>query len=908
MDNRHRDIERWSQKIAVYRRLRTALIAWRSALRQFPAKEVLGRWATVLCYGALAAAGLALGWPWAVASLPGHLKGLGWGWWAVIPLAIVALISFARGLPHLWRNRFGTRSFWRYPPAWSGAPFGVALLLWFWVLVPAARATIPNVAPSDAVALAQWASYSTLTLWLGLGAASIRKRRSRRDWQAPQISGKCDLTSDFSELSQWLRNDNPISVPSNDAFGHHAIARRIATRVVEDPGTTVALLGALGAGKSSVAKLVDHELTTARAGSQVQLVSISIWSYKTQEAAIHGILDALLEALSLHVSTLPLQGLPTHYLDLLEQAGDVPSRAARLFRTNKSPDSLLKDFDAVARAVDRRFVLWVEDDERFVRTTDVSTAAHDPIGLIRSALHLLDACSNISVLLASGTSREQFDFEKVARYVEQLPRLEPAAVFLVLETFTRGCFDGQPFIYIGRKLRELMPTRASADADGEDLEEMLLGDHPRGMARTLCELCATPRVLKQALRACLEKWEVLRGEIDFEDLLSMSVLREAEPAAFDLVTNHIDDLRATRRHMGEDPARDFWAALDQTYKERQARLEPVKALINFVFVRENPIAKPQGLALSGHRDYWSRFMSVPELAHGERDQPILQAARENDLADLARRLAAREGSRAAELLAGRAAAIDLPALLEVVIEQRCSEDPSGWGDRVPGIMPVWRMMLPRNQPDPPVQATALHATLLRGLASAVPVSLVLVDEIMRYFTTTESEVESLLRDGERDLSSDINAHLHQVLPVAFEGAPEKLAQALRGRRHDALYYLAWTRDRVRARQLSGLPFSEWNKFASTLLESAAVQPAVALPQIARFIVQQNERARGEAGEEYSYDAELAARLFGSSQDVLTTFLEHGQGLSTDWGPLATVMEATQAVARQIPAGTGDENV
>jgi len=819
----------------------------------------------------------------------------------VIPVAAVCAVWFVRALPELCRKRFGARSFWRYPPAWSAAPLGVALLLWFWGLVPTAgRAAASTVASGDFLGAARWASYSTLASWLFIGAASATWRRRKPLWPTALQTERCDLTADFPALCKWLSDDSPISVPGNDAFGHYAIARRIATRVLTNPSTTVALLGALGSGKSSVYKLFEHELIARGNTTRSEAVGISIWSYKTQEAAIVGILEALVEALGAHVSTLPLRGLPARYLELLEQAGDLPGKAARLLRTNATPESLLKEFDAVARAVDRRFILWVEDDERFARTNAGEGPEVDPIGLVRSALHLLDKCTSISVLLASGASRERFDFEKVARYVEQLPQLEPSAVALVVEAFARGCFDDPPFVYIGRKLHELVPTRANP-GDGEDLEGLLLGEHPRGIARTLTELCTTPRVLKQALRACLEKWEVLRGEIDFEDLLSMCVLREAEPSAFDLVSNHIDDLRTTTPRMGEDPARDFWSALERCYAGRETRLESIKALVNFVFVRGNPVTKPQGIALSDHRDYWARFMSVPDLAYDERDQPILRAAQGGDLTELAGRLANPQGSRAAEVLSVRAAPIDLPTLLALIVEQRCSEDPGNWGDRVPGIMPVWRMMLHHNRTQaPPVEPGVLHATLLRGITAALPHSIVLVDELVRYFATVESEVESLLRDGPNDLGLALNARLHEMFPATFNGVPRKLGQALRGGRHDALYYVAWTRNRVRTKQMAALPFPGWSEFASTLLQSAAEYPEVVLPQVARFVVNESENTRRDFNQEYVYDADSAVRLFTSSEDLLAVFREHGQGLKADWEPLAAVMAAATSERKSAP--------
>src|SRR5690606_22591492 len=54
-------------------------------------------------------------------------------------------------------------------------------------------------------------------------------------------------------------------------------------------------------------------------------------------------------------------------------------------------------------------------------------------------------------------------------------------------------------------------------------------------------LCQTPRTLKQALRRVLDFWRAYPGEVDFDDLLLMSVLREAEPTAYALIQDNWGD-------------------------------------------------------------------------------------------------------------------------------------------------------------------------------------------------------------------------------------------------------------------------------------------------------------------------------------------------------------------------------
>ena len=57
------------------------------------------------------------------------------------------------------------------------------------------------------------------------------------------------------------------------------------------------------------------------------------------------------------------------------------------------------------------------------------------------------------------------------------------------------------------------------------------------------KLLLTPRLLKHTLRRMRGAWQALHGEIDFDDLLMVNVLRSAAPEAFDFVHYHIHELR-----------------------------------------------------------------------------------------------------------------------------------------------------------------------------------------------------------------------------------------------------------------------------------------------------------------------------------------------------------------------------
>ena len=60
-----------------------------------------------------------------------------------------------------------------------------------------------------------------------------------------------------------------------------------------------------------------------------------------------------------------------------------------------------------------------------------------------------------------------------------------------------------------------------------EIRRAILGTGIHSISDALPALCSTPRALKLALRAALETWERLPGEIDIDDLMAMSMIRES---------------------------------------------------------------------------------------------------------------------------------------------------------------------------------------------------------------------------------------------------------------------------------------------------------------------------------------------------------------------------------------------
>lgn len=119
-----------------------------------------------------------------------------------------------------------------------------------------------------------------------------------RDSRAPASLGEspAGLTAlSFDQLRLWIDDDQPVEHPNQDRFGaHDEIAQRIAGRLrawsIGSPAPTIAVVGPMGSGKSTIRALVQHYL---QGDDSLRIADLSLWSFADVEAAVRGILDCV---------------------------------------------------------------------------------------------------------------------------------------------------------------------------------------------------------------------------------------------------------------------------------------------------------------------------------------------------------------------------------------------------------------------------------------------------------------------------------------------------------------------------------------------------------------------------------------------------------------------------------------
>lgn len=351
-------------------------------------------------------------------------------------------------------------------------------------------------------------------------------------------------------------------------------------------------------------------------------------------AAVDAIIHRLIDELAGFVDVTALRGLPAAYTDAMKSAGELWASATHLLGAPRSHQEILSRIDNVATAIGVRLVLWVEDLERFCNSglsrdgdTDESPEDSARLGPIRALLHGLGTLRSITVVTAITTLKNRSNLAKIAQIVEAIPELEDRATARVLSAFRNGCRADREYVDPATSQVRAALDRLN-DSDSLAGRHAFVGPGVYDIIDAILVLCRLPRTLKQGLRQCLDTWEVLAGEIDFDDLLLLSLLREASPDAFALVREWSEYQRmpTSSRNLQKEKeeARQAWGENLKRLALRADLHEAVQQIDRFIFDEKHETEKPQGLTASRHADYWQRFLSQSIPKNQVRDQDVLR--------------------------------------------------------------------------------------------------------------------------------------------------------------------------------------------------------------------------------------------------------------------------------------------
>lgn len=514
-----------------------------------------------------------------------------------------------------------SRIAWRHPPLWSAWVAAGAILC-------ALDLTV-GVGPADYTpSVRDWAMYGAGSVLLAAVARQLTQPPERQISEVtPTVTTSIDdLVGNWPTFENWLRSERPAD---DDLIGNRRVARRLA-EYLNTRGGTVGLVGPFGSGKSSVVAWLKDEVIRSRRPGQpvVWFAEQSCWGFEDSGSAVQQILARALEAVGREADCFSLRSLPETYRKTFAAGGDWLRTLADLALGSSDPHEQFRQLADVLEATDARLVVVVEDLDR------TPTGRFDRQE-VQALLQRLRGVSNrISFVLASGqTQARDIDFAKLCDHIEILRDFDATRVTALISAVRNRCLDQSAFPHVPAVSLDQSRWNASAlwSLSGCDIVTL-----PESAARLL----RTPRALKHALRRTYRAWEVLHGEVDFDHLLAVNVLRHGAPEAFDFLLRHWDQLHVAPRSEAlrdtlprvRDRLTAEWQIVsgraDWDTRAAMALLTEVLPSLGEYLGTQRGTRECNPAQGIGHRRYWLRVVSEEIDLDEVRDQVILR-----DIAD-----------------------------------------------------------------------------------------------------------------------------------------------------------------------------------------------------------------------------------------------------------------------------------
>ena len=243
------------------------------------------------------------------------------------------------------------------------------------------------------------------------------------------------VTSDV-EMDYWLQgNDQPIKAGEKSLFVTEPSPQRIiaSLRPTHLYGTarTLALIGQRGAGKSSLLRLAEGS-PEAKNEVELRFVYVSLWEYKTAQAAIESMIEKVLHKVRDKVDIFPFTGAAGAFIRAITGDGRFQWIADTLALRVSSED-VLGALSTVLLLNKLRIIICIEDNDRL---EDASLKSQF-VGLITGAMDFIRQFPGFGYVICVSSSdwnalyQKALDSEEPAkarndRYSQIISILKPA--------------------------------------------------------------------------------------------------------------------------------------------------------------------------------------------------------------------------------------------------------------------------------------------------------------------------------------------------------------------------------------------------------------------------------------------------------------------------------------------------
>ena len=341
-------------------------------------------------------------------------------------------------------------------------------------------------------------------------------------------------------------NDVSITMPEEDLFGIDPFAQALAKslRDMASPmGTTIALNGPWGSGKSSVVNLIRHHLKNDVEDDKLNIIDFKCWWFRGEEALTLAFLQELDSSLQRTLGEKAKNLIPKLGKKLL-QAGQVIGPAiniktggvwgslasgtmdfAKRFFSDSDPiEKVFKELSDALENQTKRFLIIIDDIDRLT--------PHEALAIFRLS-KTVGQLPRVMYLLV-------FDRELAEKAVKET---YPSEGPHFLEKIIQASFD------LPLPTRDDL-NRAMLSRVGVLCGEPKTTDQLRRFMNIFHDAVSpylnTPRDLTRLLNAISVTWPAVAGEVDVGDYLAIETSRLFEPSLYNCVRKSKERLCGTR--------------------------------------------------------------------------------------------------------------------------------------------------------------------------------------------------------------------------------------------------------------------------------------------------------------------------------------------------------------------------
>lgn len=786
--------------------------------------------------------------------------------WIRISFAFFLCVVFTGVMFKLLSPRVGHLAHWKAaPPAWLAAMLA-------WIVV--AAVDVRGGFDADGYRATVWE-------WLGYGGGSLlivgcysgfclEILRRLREAKSKQVeASECIKLQDienapWEEIEAWLESDAPARY---DFLGNQSVAHRVSFLVSEGV-RSVGIVGPYGAGKTSIVSWVADRLKRHELNNRKYFICThSCWGFETSASAIHDMLGSAVSTLTAEIDTFQVDSLPDSYRQTFSAAGNWVEAISNLLLRTHDPMEQFSRLSDLLGDIGGRLIFIVEDLDR-------NETRNFEIQEVLALLERLKEYSNLSFILTGGLSSSQrIDFAKLCDHIEFLRTIRPSHSSGLIEQVSQRCLDNAVFPHV--RLGD--PNR---NYDWNPLTGLLMRDYEEfSLPQAVASLLNTPRSLRHALGRTFSAWRTLHGEIDFNHLLAVNVLRFGAPECFQFLMRRWDRLHSypnQRPSFGQDGINrirqailDDWSRTIQDVEwNPAAALEVMKFILRpseyWLFDGSRHGHSQSGQQHVSEERYWVRAINEAIEEDDVRDQEVIRDMQSwldapgttteliTKLTTLPRYADIWE-NLAGGFFANRRDHILL--LCEQIIHRIMSEQGSSAWQHSQGFVHAWRFSKSRVTPQPE------NLTWIQErISEAAPISIEMVNGLWHYYGIPSQHSILRLGDGE-----PVRRHVLDRMTACVTDGPS-LATKLTPNTSATLYQLVFDPGSGGGRILADV--QSWTWLGPSILAALRTRNVVAAANCAVLL-----GARVSAREQMAVDIEVLDQFFGDDAREVIDILE-----------------------------------